>query len=363
MTRKIKRLVAFISAIFILVACNLPGEVTEMLEPQLHPTELPNLPAAEISPAAIQHVDVPISAPEAQPYPDVVSSDTADEKRAPYGDSYDLNRLERPFSKEMIYLPDVDITMFGISGEGPWYFVSFGLMGNDPNNPDEIHYGVELDVNRDGFGDYLILARPPFSAEWTAENVSVFADTDTNTAGTDPQKSDAPLTNTNGYDQLIYSTEDGVGDDADIAWVRMEEGPNAILQFAFKKSLSGFTFLYGVMADAGLKDVARLDYVDSFTEAQAGSPVRDNPNYPLKDLYAVDNTCFQAQGFDPTGYESKICPEIVQSAPMIAGEDSPGGSNGSFIFTPVDLCSLVPHPDPANCKQGWAGFPSCDCIH
>ena len=40
------------------------------------------------------------------------------------------------------------------------------------------------------------------------------------------------------------------------------------------------SFMYGALADAGLKDVPKLDYVDRFTEAEAGSPVKDKQYYP-----------------------------------------------------------------------------------
>lgn len=61
------------------------------------------------------------------------------------------------------------------------------------------------------------------------------------------------------------------------------------IQFAFKRSWSGVVFMLGVLADAGLQDQTKLDYVDRFPLPQAGSPLRENQNYPLKELYAVDN--------------------------------------------------------------------------
>jgi hypothetical protein len=63
-----------------------------------------------------------------------------------------------------------------------------------------------------------------------------------------------------------------------------------------------------------------LDYVDQFTNQQAGSPVRSNPYYPLKALYAIDNTCRQAYGFVPTGYEPQLCPPIVPVEPTKSNE-------------------------------------------
>lgn len=335
------------------LACNLSGSTapTETAPPPPTDTAPPPAPPPTETPG-VQHQDIPISAPESRPYPDVVSVDTAPEKRAPYGDSYDLNRLERPFSQEMIYIPDLDITAFSISEDETWYYVSIGLVGKDPNNTLSINYAVELDKNLDGFGDFLILAQPPYTEEWSAANIKIYADTNRNTAGLNPVKSDAPF-NGDGFDTLIHSIADGIGDDPDLAWVRINAGPLATVQFAFKKSWAGSQFMYGVMADGGLKDVAKLDYVNHFTLPEAGSPVRRNSYYPLQALYAIDNTCYQAFGFKATGFEPKICPEIVQ--PQQAQEKEPGPN------TP-DACTAIGRPNPGNCPYGWADYPFCVCI-
>jgi hypothetical protein len=352
MKKKSHLFFVFAALILILQACNLPGS-SQPTETLVLPTAAP--PTSEPPPAetpGVQHQSIPVSAPDAAPYPDVESSGTAPEKRAPYGDSYSLNRLERPFTQDMIYIPDMDIASFGISEDSDWYFVSIGLIGKNPNNLPGIHFAVELDTNLDSFGDYLILAEPPYLEEWTAENVRVYADTNRDTAGNSASRSDAPFSG-NGYDSLIHSLAENVSDDPDLAWVRINAGPNATVQFAFKKSWAGGTFMYGVMTDGGLKDVARLDYVDYFTEQEGGSPIRSNIYYPLKALYAVDNTCFQAFGFKPTGYEPKICPEIVQPSVGQPGEPPPPGAPPETgCEPPAGGCPLNGPWDPDLCLCG-----------
>lgn len=322
------KILTFTVLALLIQACTLPGsseptEIPVQPTPNIDTIETPTAIPVPVEPSGVQHQDVPVSAPDAKPYPDVYSSDTAPEKRAPYGDSYHINRLERPFLQDMTYIPDLDIASFAISEDGDWYYVSIELIGKDPNSPFGINYSVELDTNLDSFGDYLILAEPPYSEEWTASNIKIYADTNRDTAGFSASKSDAPFSG-DGFDTLIHSIAGDVGDDPDLAWVRIHASEKATVQFAFKKSWAGNRFMYGVMADAGLKDVSRLDYVDYFTEQEAGSPVRRNPYYPLQALYAVDNTCYQAFGFKPSGLEPKICPEIVQ--PQVAEE--PGGPAG-----------------------------------
>lgn len=237
---------------------------------------------------------------------DVVSVDTAAENRAPYGDSYDVNLLERPFLQDMSYVPDLDIVSYNLSQDEKFYYVSIELVGTNPNNPLDINYAVELDLDADGFGDYIIIARPPHSVAWTTDNLQVVEDTSHDTGGLSAEKSDAPLPG-NGYDTLIFDGGRGPDDDPDLAWVRVNAGKRATVQFAFKLSLAENRFMYGVLADAGPKDITDLDYVDRFTKTEAGSPIRGDDHYPLKALYGVDNVCREAHGFTGTGEEPQRC--------------------------------------------------------
>jgi hypothetical protein len=237
---------------------------------------------------------------------DAVSVDTAMEKRAPYGDSYKTNLFERPFTQDMTYVPDLDIISYNLSQDQKFYYVSIQLVGANPNNAMGINYAVELDLDADGYGDIIIVAHPPYNVEWSTANVQVAQDTDHDTGGLSAENSDAPLPG-NGYDKIIF--DGGQGDDHDLAWVRVNAGKLATVQFAFKISLAESRFMVGVLADAGLKDITSLDYVDRFTEAEAGSPERENANYPLKLIYAVDNVCREAIGFSGTWEEPQRCPK------------------------------------------------------
>jgi hypothetical protein len=238
---------------------------------------------------------------------DVVSVDTAAEQRAPYGDSYDINLLERPFMGDMSYVADLDITGYSLSFDEKFYYVSIALVGTNPNNDLGIQYAVELDLDADGFGDYIVVSYPPHNVEWSTDNVQVAWDSDHDTGGLSPERAEAPLPG-DGYDTVIFDSGRGEADDPDLAWARINAGKNATVQFAFKRTLAENRFMYGVLADAGPKEVADLDYVDRFTRSEAGSPIRGNDDYPLKALYGVDNTCWTAQGFEGNYEEPKRCP-------------------------------------------------------
>ena len=220
----------------------------------------------------------------------------------------------------MTYVPDLDILSFKLSQNTDWDYVSIQLAGKDPNNPVGIDYGVEFDLNDDGFGDYLIWAHPPYGAQWDTSTVQVLKDSNHDTAAWS-SSSDA-VSSSNGYDTVVFDGSRSGGADPDLAWVRMEAGSHASIQFAFKKSGIGSSFLWGAVADAGLKDVSKFDYRNSFTQAEAGSPVRSSQYYPLGSLYGVDNTCWAANSIHTTGSEPKLCPVAKQLVGTGNGDQS-----------------------------------------
>lgn len=357
---------AFMILLIAALACNLPigapaaTQASVIPESPSETSAPPSVETASEKPTLIPFTPTPLShvtTPSDTPPPgklvyDVVSEDTAPEKRAPYGDSYDINRFERPFLQDMTYIPDLDIAMYTVSEDTNFWYVSIELIGTDPNNALGINYGVELDKDHDGFGDFIIWANPPYSPTWDTLPVQIFADNNHNTGGLSGEHSDAPIT-TDGYETKVFNG--GLTDaDPDLAWVRVNAGYQSTVQFAFKKSWSGSVFMIGVIADAGLRDVTKLDYVDRFTEEEAGSSVKDKKYYPLKALFAVDNTCQEAFGFKPTGYEAKLCPppdaqstNRPGSTPPITGcQPPPGGCGAGFYWWPAPhcACSITPPP-------------------
>jgi hypothetical protein len=326
--KKNKSIVMFsLSLILVMLACNLPAvaatpggesatvtEVPATLIPDIQVDEatatvIPSPTVEMPTPTqAISHSLVPsTSIKPGKLINDVVSVDTAVENRAPYGDLYKSNLFERPFLQDMTYVADLDIISYNLAYDEKFYYVSIELVGTNPNNSMGLNYAVELDINADGYGDYIIIARPPFDVNWSTDNLQIVQDTDRDTGGLSAEKSDGPLPG-NGYDTVIFDGGRGENDtDPDLAWVRINAGPKATVQFAFKLGLAGTRFIYGVLADGGLKSVADLDYVDRFSEEQAGSPEKSEKYYPLKALYAVDNVCREAFGFTGTGIEPQRC--------------------------------------------------------
>lgn len=272
-------------------------------------TSVPNAPASTATLPPVTHILYPadITLGGATFY-DVDSRSTAPDHRAPYGDSYKLNRFERPFTANaMDYLPDTDILYFRLTSDQNWVYVAIEMGGlNALTNSLNANYGVELDLDRDGHGDFLIRATPPYTPSWSTDGVTVFTDTNNDTGGLSPERSDAVFTG-NGYDQTIFSS--GQGADPDLAWVRIDPRSSTTIHFAFKKTLTGSAFMWGAWADVGLNDPTRFNYNDYFTEEQAGSPEKSETQYyPIKAIHSLDNTCREAVGFNPTGYEPLLCP-------------------------------------------------------
>jgi hypothetical protein len=322
------KLSSLLSIIILSLACSLPGisagqgtatsipsgatDVPASIVPTeaaatstMTPSPTPVLPTPTIT---IRHSLMPSDSIEKAKVSisDVVSVDTAAEGRAPYGDLYKNNLFERPFTQDMTYVADLDIVGYSLSYDQKFFYVSIELVGANPNNDMGIDYAVEFDINADGFGDYIMIARPPYSVKWTTDHVQIVQDTNRDTAGLSPERSDSPLPG-DGYDTIVFDGGLPDSEDPDIAWVRVNAGKKATVQFAFKRSFFGEQFMFGVLADGGIRSIEDLDYVDRYTEEQAGSPEKSEKEYPLKAVYAVDNVCREAYGFVGTGDEPLRC--------------------------------------------------------
>ena len=235
---------------------------------------------------------------------DANSSKSASDKRVLSGDSYLANFYERPFTSQVMeYQPNIDIQYGYISSDENFYIFTIVLTGVDPTTGTLVgSYGVEMDIDADGRGEYSIWVKDPVSTSWTAENVQIFKDNNGDVGGKDKNTSDAPSSG-DGYELEIPNTN------AEAAFARILPDYPAIVQIAVHRALveNPVEFLWGVWADAGLQNPGLIDYDDHFTYKDAGSPISGNQYYPLKAVYSCDNTCRRPYGFYPDYRISNMC--------------------------------------------------------
>ncbi len=348
-------LFAVVGAIFVAVlACNLPeGQDQSAINNTATFTEIaaqPQNPTEDSSPAEPTTSDTPTPEPEATVEPtatldiehttqpgepakirtwvsDLSSEPFAAEHRA-IGDNLNINLLERPFTADgMDYQPYLDIIKVEIGEGDEWIYVVLHLEGEPPTDVDS-YYAIEIDLDRDGRGDWLISARIPATEDWTTDGVSVWRDSNHDVGGFTPMIGEAPLSAIDGYDERVFNA--GQGDDPDAAWVRRAPSFPQRVQLAFKHSLidSASTFLWGGWSEAAINQPGWYDYNDHFTLEQAGSPAIGNDHYPLAELYSLDNTCRWTYGFEPTRDYPGLCPlptptPTATSAPAIVPDVPP----------------------------------------
>ncbi|NPA31955.1 MAG: hypothetical protein GXO37_08170, partial [Chloroflexi bacterium] len=276
------------------------------------------------------------------------------------GDSYVHNVYERPFNagSQDRYDPDLDVTEGRLSLDDDWAYVSLVLYGlGDADHPRGA-YGVELDLDRDGRGDVLVLVTGGVeSTTWDAARVRVYEDADHDVGAARVCAPDAPHNGT-GYERLIYAA--GRGQDPDLAWARWVPGERPQVQLAFKRALldQSPAFTWWVWAAGQIPVPAFMNYHDTLVAALAGAPYPDDPFYPVRALARFDSTCRAAYGFEPTAedWACGVCPPEGEFPPdehrqACPPPDSPPevpyalcdwqqDPNGVWVCHPVDLLSV-----------------------
>ncbi len=223
------------------------------------------------------------------------------------GDDFAHNQFERPLDPALAYRPDIDILGASLALDSRWMYIAIQLDGTDTGKETlDANYGVELDVNLDGRGDFVIWARPPFSTTWSRDTLTVYGTSTNMVGGTHPLLSDAPWKGET-YNKILF--DEKTSPDMNAAWVRVSPKDPKILEIAISPDIiqKPSRFLWGAWADDGLKDPTRFDYNDVFTKKEAGSPYKWDPEYPPKALLAVDNTCRAPYGFKPNGSLPGLC--------------------------------------------------------
>jgi hypothetical protein len=272
----------------------------------------PTAAAQEAAPS-VQHTSIPGEPPTSggEKWGDHSTISSTSPVRALVGDRFSEGKFERPYNANTmdIHFPQLDIDRAVVYPEDPtWVYAVITMVGRDAGDVFSGQYALELDLDRNGRGEILILVDRPSSAEWSTQGIWVYTDANADIGGVSPFDADSAGATSDGYENVLF--DQGSGDDPDLAWVRLDPNNPTSFQIAYKQALLGEVTKYtaGVLAGTSLNP-ALFDYNDHFTHEQAGAANPDLPNfYPIKGLAEFDNTCRQAIGYDPTGLEPGLCP-------------------------------------------------------
>jgi hypothetical protein len=258
----------------------------------------------------------------------------AAKKRVPGGDTFVNDIFERPFNSNTMdtYFPYLDILQTLGYKDDTWGYGTISLFGTDANGHLPGKYGVEIDLNRDGRGDWLIIVSNPSSTDWSTQGVQVWKDANGDVGGNVPVVADKASTG-DGYETLVYD-EGKNSDNPDGAWARISPDDNKTLILAFKLSMLGSPKSYAMGAWAGTDlNPALFDMNDHMTHIQAGDPDPGLTLYAIKGLSEIDNTCRLAIGFVSTGKEPGLCLTLIKrkEQPGVPTAPPPGNNPGNPV--------------------------------
>lgn len=236
---------------------------------------------------------------------DQTCKETAASKRAGGGDDYSDGRFERPFDREMNYLLALDIVRADLyrPADG-WLYFTIKLETAPADAP--AVYGIELDTNIDGRGDYLIQVSAPFSEGWSETDTRMWWDSDGDVGGQVINRSDPRGFKGSGFESLKIDSATGKNDGQ--LWSRsIEHGLQIALNNKWVGGKDG-KFTWKPYSDGNPYSATYYDLDDYYLLNQAGSPLIGERDYPLKAVFAYDNTCRGLSGLTPSGSEQGVCP-------------------------------------------------------
>jgi hypothetical protein len=360
---KLLSLVTGVSLLAVFTACSPPGSNPATPPPATEPpaTELVVVVDTATSPPPteipIQHQVFPVSLPanRSDHAGDYDSSVTAEEKKSNGGDRFTFERFERPFNARTmdVYFPELDIVDTFLYQDQTWIFGTIQVKDRPAVNSSPYRFGMQIDTEVDGKGDFLVLALNPNSTDWTTDGVQVYEDSNSDVGFLTAMLTDEEATG-DGFETLIF--DQGRGDDPDVAWVRVSPNDPNTVEIAIKRSILGnpARYMVDMWTGHGTLDPALFDYNDHFTHEQAGAADPGFPNfYPIKSVHELDNTCRMAVGFEPTGEEPGVCETPSIRQPVVPG--TVGGCTASQ--QQILACEADPSYDwdPVSCTCNYIG--------
>ena len=213
-----------------------------------------------------------------------------------------------------------------------WIYGKIIIKGPDSSNSLAGKYAIELDLDRDGKGDWLVIASNPASTDWSVNGVQVYQDANNDVGDLSAMYTDEKAAG-DGFETLIF--DQGIGDDPDTAWAHISPNEPNTIELAVKRSVlaNPEKYLINMWAGTSLLDPALFDINDHFTHEQAGAA---DPGfeiyYPIKEVSELDNSCRMAVGFEPSGKEPGLCEVFIPKRRNVIPEPA------ACIPSPNDPC-------------------------
>lgn len=256
-------------------------------------------------------------------------------------DNWNKADLERPADMPNgNYLPAVDIVRAQMGANQGWIYGKVNLFDDVAGQiPAELNVMFEIDTDLDSRGEYLILATGLNSTEWSTNGVQVWWDQTGDVGGEKPHKPDGK--SGDGYETLVFNA--GLGDDPDLAWVRISPEDGATIEFAFKTDIlpENQIFAWWAWTVLGNLEPVNMEIVDSLADTAS---------------WQMDNTCSWIFNGRPSNMLVNICDYVVPTAtPEPTVYYAPSSPNN----TPAPSC-VEPPGGCGALGPGWI-FYNCQC--
>jgi len=237
---------------------------------------------------------------------DYDSSALAHKKLVSSGDYFTAGEYERPFNANTmdVYYPNIDIVDTTVYQDDIWIF---GVIQVKELKNTDGQYALELDIDVDGYGDYLIRVSNPSSEDWSNAGSQIFEDANNDVGNKKAVISDKDASG-DGFETLVFDADGGIGSDAARARISPDE-PNTIEIAVLREAVGNpERYLINMWAGSAILDPSLFDINDHYTHEQAGAANTDyEVYYPIKQVAEIDNTCRMAVGFAPNGSEPGLC--------------------------------------------------------
>lgn len=349
-TRSLVACLVILPAI-ILTACGTPASpptTADVTEEEIIAIETPIIAApVDVPPteSSIAHNDIPVILPET---PNGIAADFDSSKVLTNGsliggDRFTFGRFERPFNANTMdtYFPEIDIINTQVFQDDTWIYGRLLIKDLGAGSSKDAGYAIEIDTTLNGKANWLILSARPNSTEWSVNGVQIYKDANEDIGGVSPYLTDDLPSDGDGFETLVF--DQGLGEDADAAWVRLFPNDPNLIEFAVKRTILGnpTRFMINMWAGHSLNPGV-FDINDRYTHEEAGAADAGLEYfYPIKAIAEVDNTCRIPVGFQPTGNEPGLCATAQQQA-----DNGDGPLSGSAGAGRACAIGLVQKCDP-----------------